>query len=185
MMNDDARFWEKVDVGGEDECWPWMAYRDKRGYGRFWHDGAMRKSHRYSLSLSTGGDKGREYNCLHSCDNPPCCNPKHLNWGSHKDNSDDKVAKDRHYKGENHHNSVYTNEIADSILRMKMEGFNIHEIAAGLGLTNGGVLNVYIGRSWKHRHGVDGNPTLEQIKAKRPDRRLPRKKRQDTFSPVV
>ena len=37
---------------------------------------------------------------MHSCDNPICCNPKHLSKGTHKDNSDDKVRKNRHAFGE-------------------------------------------------------------------------------------
>jgi len=29
------RFWRKVDKRGGDECWLWLGWRDKDGYGRF------------------------------------------------------------------------------------------------------------------------------------------------------
>ncbi len=32
---------------------------------------------------------------LHSCDNPACCNPKHLRLGSGQDNGDDKRERGR------------------------------------------------------------------------------------------
>lgn len=43
---------------------------------------------------------------IHSCDNPSCCNPKHLFIGTHNDNVQDKVNKDRQAKGIN--NGRYT-----------------------------------------------------------------------------
>lgn len=176
------RFWDKVQKGDEESCWEWLAHTDRAGYGRYWEKGRMTRAHRYALNeISPVPFKGAH--CLHSCDNPRCCNPSHLSWGTDVDNKYDKVKKGRHIKGETHPNSVYKNEIADSIIRLKMQGYNVREIADTLGLTVGGVMNVYVGRAWKHRHGIDGNPTLEQMKLRKADRRKPRAKRQDTSSP--
>ena len=29
----EQRFWEKVDIRGEDECWNWKAHKIPQGYG--------------------------------------------------------------------------------------------------------------------------------------------------------
>jgi len=87
------RFWSKVDVRGRDECWEWQASGSK-GYGRLMMDGVTWGAHRLAFTLV----KGRipDGMCvLHSCDNPPCCNPAHLFIGTHADNMRDMAKKGR------------------------------------------------------------------------------------------
>jgi hypothetical protein len=45
---------------------------------------------------------------LHACDNPPCCNPEHLSWGTQRENTADRVAKGRSARGERNGKSKLT-----------------------------------------------------------------------------
>lgn len=89
-------FWESVDKRGENECWPWIGCRLAEGYGRFKSEGKFIAAHRFSFILHKGMPPVDKPCVLHECDNPPCCNPKHLFPGTKKDNTDDCIKKGRH-----------------------------------------------------------------------------------------
>src|SRR5574337_190121 len=95
-------FWASVDSsGGPDACWPWLRGCSRRGYGVVSFNGKIQKASRVACELAHG--PLGELHALHTCDNPPCCNPRHLYGGTNAKNMEDKVARGRHYKGPNHH----------------------------------------------------------------------------------
>lgn len=94
----DGNFWRKVDIRGKDDCWLWLASKDKDGYGRYRHGRKIFQSNIFAYHV-TKGDIPKGYVILHSCDNPPCCNPNHLSSGTHLDNMLDMVAKKRDKNG--------------------------------------------------------------------------------------
>ena len=94
------RFWRKVDrSGGPDSCWPWLAGRSPRGYGKFTahHNGKAfdLRANRVAYVLAYGPIHPKEPVIRHTCDNPPCCNPRHLVAGTHQDNCDDRMIRGR------------------------------------------------------------------------------------------
>ncbi|MEV5031595.1 HNH endonuclease [Sphingobium sp. LMC3-1-1.1] len=90
-----ASFWSRVQIGGEDECWPWTgSCSSKDGRGFFSYHG-NRSAPRIALIISKGPPTDDEYFACHACDNPPCCNPKHLWWGTNQENSQDASVKGR------------------------------------------------------------------------------------------
>lgn len=97
-----ARFWDKVDIRGPDECWPWKASRTSQGYGhiRAPNHGPMLKAHRVSFTLCFGPIPDG-LDVLHSCDYPPCCNPRCLFSGTNADNVADRAAKGRGHSSRN------------------------------------------------------------------------------------
>jgi hypothetical protein len=79
-------------VLAENGCWEFTGTKTPKGYGRISFNGVHEYTHRVSWILHNGPiPKGLVI--LHSCDNPPCCNPEHLSVGTHKDNSRDMVRK--------------------------------------------------------------------------------------------
>lgn len=96
-------FWTHVAIGQPEECWPWDRAKTGAGYGMLRLDGTNRYAHRTAYEL-VRGPIPRGAHILHSCDNPPCCNPAHLSIGSRSDNMRDCVAKGR----QNHPSSAKT-----------------------------------------------------------------------------
>lgn len=94
------RFWARVDVRKQDECWPWIgATKTHSGHGvvPLKNPGQLATTttaHRVAWALNFGPIPDGQY-VLHSCDNPPCCNPRHLWLGTQKDNLHDMAAKGR------------------------------------------------------------------------------------------
>lgn len=72
------RFWRKVDRRGDSACWPWMACKNRKGYGHFTLTGGKHiGAHRASF-LIAGGEIPPGLTLDHLCRNPACVNPAHL-----------------------------------------------------------------------------------------------------------
>ena len=65
------------DCGYETPCWVWQGGTTTLGYGRMWHDGAMRSAHRVYWEREHGPvpDDGP---LDHLCRTPSCVRPSHL-----------------------------------------------------------------------------------------------------------
>lgn len=99
-------FWLKVKVS--DECWPWQeGLSDPGGYGKTTVDDTSEYAHRVAWELFHN-EKIPDGMCvLHTCDNPPCCNPFHLFLGTKGENNTDRANKGRsnNVRGEKHWNA--------------------------------------------------------------------------------
>lgn len=99
------RFWEKVDVRGPDECWPWLAAVNRYGYGKFQLRGHDRKAHRVAYELVVGFiPDGLTID--HLCRERACCNPSHMEPVTNRENvlrgvgrSAENARKDRCKRG--------------------------------------------------------------------------------------
>lgn len=88
------RFWASVEIKESDECWVWTGNRNVAGYGRLWIGEKAYRANRVACALHYG-EIGAGVLACHSCDNPPCCNPKHLFLGTEETNAMDSAAKGR------------------------------------------------------------------------------------------
>jgi hypothetical protein len=94
------RFWSKVDIRGDNECWEWRYCKQSKGYGSVGiGNGKTALAHRVAYQLAKEETPDGLIVC-HSCDNRTCCNPNHLWLGTIADNNRDMVSKGRNATGE-------------------------------------------------------------------------------------
>lgn len=87
----------------------------------------------------------------HKCDTPKCVNPEHLFVGTPGDNSDDKLAKMRHRKGEEIHWRKLNNEDIFQIRKMReSDGMTFQSIADQFKVSKRLIMNIVSRRTWKH-----------------------------------
>ena len=140
------RFEAKFKVGDKDECWPWLAGRESRGYGTFKVNGKMKKAHRMSYELYKG-PLSEGLMVLHSCDNHQCVNPSHLFLGTAKNNTQDMMQKGRHWGGHK-----LNDLIVAEIKRMLIDAFSIDEIALTFNVNRSTIERINRGDTWSHVH---------------------------------
>jgi hypothetical protein len=77
------RFWEQVDIRGEDECWPWLGASRRNGtestayFPSPFHSGKTQSASRVAFWLSRGYTGKYRIFTKPDCE-PFCTNPKHL-----------------------------------------------------------------------------------------------------------
>lgn len=92
-----AKFQERTIEGEPSECWPWLGSTTAGGYGAIWVSRELVYAHRVAFYLANGH---WPQVTRHSCDNPPCVNPSHLQDGEQADNVRDMYARGRARSGE-------------------------------------------------------------------------------------
>ena len=146
----EERFWSKVIIKKEDECWPWgAAPRSKnKAYGAFWFNGRHHSASKIALILS-GVDVPKGMYVCHKCDNPTCCNPKHLFVGTPLENNSDKISKGRDAKGERVGTSILKAEQVLQIRKLKGSR-SAKSLAEEFGVGHMNIYDIWTYRSWKH-----------------------------------
>lgn len=143
-----ARFWAKVKITGKDDCWEWKAHRGRGGYGRITIDGMVKSACQVSLIIN-GSERPKGLHALHSCDNRGCVNPRHLRWGTAKENGQDKSIRGRtaFWIGEEHPNGKLTEEQVREIFT---ESGTLASIAEKYGVTLSAIWSIKNRRTWCH-----------------------------------
>jgi hypothetical protein len=156
-----ARFWAKVDIKGEDDCWPWRGSCDKTGYGHFGIKAACSYlAHRVSLAIV--GIRSNKLMVLHdplACNTPSCVNPRHLRLGTQIENGLDARLVGKK-KGSKHHSAKLT-ELDIPIIRALSKTKSQQDVGKLFNISRRAISFIITGTNWKHVIGV---ATDKQVK---------------------
>jgi len=143
-----TRFKSKIKFNLQTDCWEWVAGKGNFGYGSFWMNGKSLSAHRASYELFNEIHPGSAY-VLHKCDNPACCNPKHLFLGTQKDNMVDMISKGRKkwLVGKDLPQTKLTEDI---VLDIKKKQKSQRKYAAQYGISQSTVGEIQRNMIWKH-----------------------------------
>jgi hypothetical protein len=91
-----TEFWASLDKSGE--CWEWQGSRTT-GYGGGYgiapvNDYGSNQAHRVAYLIAYGPIPPKMV-VRHRCDNKACCNPDHLELGTHRDNAIDVYVREQ------------------------------------------------------------------------------------------
>lgn len=157
-MTLDARFWSKIVMGETpDDCWAWTGATTAFGYGVLGVGGRKAgnvRAHRHSWALHFGPVPDGLW-VLHRCDNPPCCNPRHLFLGTQTNNMRDAVQKGRHsgpprHTGQANRSAKLDEDDVRAIRALAAQRVNQDIIAAAFGVTQALVSEIHLRKIWTH-----------------------------------
>lgn len=137
-------------------CWIWDGPKTKDGYGQIGDTSLLKTfgikgAHRLSYYAHTGHKpEGRAEPVLHACDVRACCNPDHLDAGTHAENMRQMAERGRASRGENHPNAVLTEVDVRAIRKAYSEGATNGELARRYNYSVGSMSKIINRHSWSH-----------------------------------
>lgn len=144
------RFWDKVRIITIDGCWLWTAATaGGRGgeYGVFRLSSPRRMvyAHRFAYARLHNKDDRDLGEMMHLCDNPLCCNPLHLQEGTHQEN-----VRDMHRKGRAGRSCKLSEHAVREIRTQLQNGKRVKDIAKRFQVTHSTVSLIKSKKIWKH-----------------------------------
>src|ERR1035441_2613574 len=94
FLNTEQTFKSNLAIKEGSGCWEWQRSKTQ-GYGETSYHGRKVKAHRLAAHFWLGFSLSSKLFVCHHCDNPSCCNPKHLFIGTNTDNIRDGMTKGR------------------------------------------------------------------------------------------
>jgi hypothetical protein len=133
-----------------DDCIIWPYSKSDNGYGVIHYKGKKTFVHRLALILTVGEPLEYKPNALHVpeiCHNRACSNPRHLYWGSYKDNQADRLIDGTSNQGERSSSAKLTEA---QVLDIRADNRVNRLIALDYDITRATVTEIKTRRTWKH-----------------------------------
>lgn len=152
-------FWNKVVITADDnKCWEFQGCKSKLGYGKIGINNHGKTinipAHQFAWQYPNYIiPKGMEI--CHSCDNPSCCNPKHLFLATHFENMQDRDNKGRKNQKrgiENGAPKLTDDKVRYIRQRYAQDDISIPKLANEMHIGKTTVWNILHYRKWKHVH---------------------------------
>lgn len=145
-------FLSHVFVNKKTGCWVYTGRLRTTGYSEvsWWVDNARFriKGHRLIYLLFCGNIQSGKIIC-HSCDHPPCVNPRHLWMGTHSQNARDAVEKGAIGCGEHSPSSVLSNKSVGEIKRLCLgRAHKQRDVAKMFGVRPSTISSIVAGYTW-------------------------------------
>lgn len=154
-------FWDKVDIVGDDECWEWTMSVTKDGHGCATHCKKSIPAHRLAYTLTYPDICILGKVVRHTCDNPACCNPTHLRIGTHADNVQDRVSRDRSACGSCNGRSKLTEYDVVRVIQLLHSGkHTMTELSTMYAVDRKVIYDIDKGVTWKKVNRVAALNTL-------------------------
>jgi hypothetical protein len=138
--------------GKEGECWGWKASTIRHGYPQLTCKYSLFK-HKNAAIGSYVIHKGpipEGMVVMHTCNNPICTNPDHLEIGTQQQNIDYKVSLNRQNRGEKVNTAKLTEEQVREIRKLMEDGVSVQTVAVMYGMSNTTVYDIKKRKIWKH-----------------------------------
>lgn len=146
------RFWQKVKILSNNDCWEWQGSKYYNGYGQFYKRPMKIVAHRMAYELTFG--KSKLLVC-HKCDNRGCVNPNHLFLGTYSENFADMDSKGRRNpadtKGIKNGRALVTEDQILSMRELYAKGnISIIKLGKKFGVSETQTGRIIRRESWKH-----------------------------------
>jgi len=147
-MNTPEQFWSHVERADSISCWNWNAGIQRGGYGWLRWQNYPAFAHRVAWVLSHG-PIGKSLVVCHHCDNRLCCNPSHLLVGTHQENVEDRVFKNRSASGEQNGSARLTWPQVDAIRQSYDSGSStVNQLVQEYGVAQFTIQQIVNRRRW-------------------------------------
>jgi len=143
-----ADFIELIQSVDSNDCIVWP-FAKVAGYGVLTYEGKRWYAHRLSLSLFTGVLM-QDMEACHIpvvCHNPSCVNPKHLMWGSKKENAAHRVLDTTHCRGESNGRAKLK---TSQVICIRGDSRSGLVLAKEFGVSPHTISNIRTGKTWSH-----------------------------------
>lgn len=131
-----------------DDCKEWPFSKDTGGYGRFNFLGTHHNAHRI-VCWAVHGHPKEGMEVAHTCGNRACCNSKHLEWTTRKENHAHKRMHGTLMQGERVPWAKLTKEAVQEIRMRLMRKEKIAHIARKYGVSTWVINDIKQGKTWR------------------------------------